>query len=146
MISVGGASWTLVRIVHDQVCVRFLAVARLLVVVEAPLELLVLGGVSPVESSLSGRLLTGAEAGALQKEAFIQTTLLVFSLKKKELKMGGSTRSLFNPHLIAVGGQVGRRELVRAAKSNYRPNLDENDCIDSSSLRLSIFARGITPN
>ena len=147
MISVGGASWTLVRIVHDQVCVRFLAVARLLVVVEAPLQLLVLGGVSPVESPLTGRLLTRAEAGALQKEAaYIQTTLLLSSLKKKELKMGGATRSLFNPHLIAVGGQVGRRELVPAAKSNYHPNLDENDCIDSSSLRLSIFARGITPN
>ena len=146
MISVGGASWTLVRVVHDQVCIRFLAVARLLVVVEASLQLLVLGGVRPVEGSLTGRLLAGAEAGALQKEAYIQTTLLVFSLKKKELKMGGATRSLFNPHLIAVGGQVGRRELVRAAKSNYHPNLDENDCIDSSSLRLSIFARGITPN
>ena len=60
--------------------------------------------------------------------------------------MGDATRSLFNPHLIAVGGQVGRRELVPAAKSNYHPNLDENDCIDSSGLRLSIFARGITPN
>ena len=146
MISVGGASWTLVCVVDDQVGVRLLAIARLLVVVEAPLQLLVLGGVRPVESSLTGRLLAGAEAGALQKEAYIQTTLLVSSLKKKELKMGGATRSLFNPHLIAVGGQVGRRELVRAAKSNYHPNLDENDCIDSSSLRLSIFARGITPN
>ena len=144
MISVGGASWTLVRIVYDEVCVRLLSVARLLVVVEAPLQLLVLGRVCPVEGSLSGRLLTRAQAGALQKEVYIQTTLLV--LKKKELKMGGATRSLFNPHLIAVGGQVGRGELVRAAKSNYHPNLDENDCIDSSSLRLSIFARGITPN
>ena len=106
MISVGGASWTLVRIVYDKVCVRLLSVARLLVVVEAPLQLLVLGGVCPVEGSLSCGLLTRAQAGALQKEVYIQTTLLV--LKKKELKMGGVARSLFNPHLIAVGGQVGR--------------------------------------
>ena len=68
MISVGGASWTLVCVVDDQVGVRLLAIARLLVVVEAPLQLLVLGGVRPVEGSLPGRLLTGAQAGALQKE------------------------------------------------------------------------------
>ena len=47
--------------------------------------------------------------------------------------MGGSTRSLFNPHLIAVGGQVGSWELVPAANGNYHPYVDENDCIDSPS-------------
>ena len=66
MISVGSRpTWTLVGIVHHQVGVRLLPVAPLLVVVEAPLQLLVLGGVSPVERSLPGRLLTGAEAGTL---------------------------------------------------------------------------------
>ena len=67
MISVGSRrpTWTLVGIVHHQVGVRLLPVAPLLVVVQAPLQLLVLGGVNPVERSLSGRLLTGAEAGSL---------------------------------------------------------------------------------
>ena len=71
MVSVGGADWTLICVVYNQVCVALLAVARaLVVVVEATLELLVLGAVGAVERALPGGLLPGTERGALQQELY----------------------------------------------------------------------------
>ena len=71
MVSVGGADWTLICVVYNQVGVALLAVARaLVVVVEATFELLVLGAVGAVECALPGGLLPGAERGALQQELY----------------------------------------------------------------------------